>query len=466
MKFDKAQFRRHHGWIRMVPLMVAAVLFTAFGIIINIPQPSLQAAGLVFVFLLLTPAVFSFYCFIMVSMELGIMHSRKQHQAFDNKGVLEFGITRMGSYPFPARVQSSIVYRYYRFWEITEIKKSLMYIHVTGRIVYERHVTRALTPMSLVEEANIAKVLIPRNFSSEHQILGLDIDKYNADMRELSAGPFNLDYDNKWDLATDVLDLRESKRKNPWNRAPSQREMPEIEKKINRQTNIIFAVALAVIALFIAIHFVNQYPTSEKILMSAEDYLIERYGDIGFEVEKSRYGDTYIGRVEGREFFFTFKQKEGSAFSLKNAEFTGNDQFLVTLVYEKYGSALDSCLLPYVDSYQWYVMQTGSSGSQLYGIWRDNPSIDGFLAAADLKDFRYWRIYTAVPRGSMPDDECIEMGNRILDDWGGAVAEQYFDIAFFPPGRYADVTVLDAFKAGAGQEGYEDILVVRQSERG
>ena len=466
MKFDKVQFRRHHGWIRLVPLMLAAVLFTASGIIINIPQPSLQAVGLVFVILLLTPAMFSFYCFLIVSLELGIMHSRKQHQAFDNKGVLEFGITRMGNYPFPARIQSYITYRYYRFWEITEIKKSLMYIHVTGRIVYERYVTRALMPMSLDEEANIAKVLIPRNFSNEYQILELDTDKYNADMRELSAGPFTLDYDNKWDLATDFFDLRESRRRNPWSMAPSLRELSDAEKKINRQANIIIAAILAVITLLVAIHFVNQYPTSEKILVSAEDYLIERYGDIGFEVEKTRYRNTYIGRVEGREFLFTLSQKEASAFSLKKAGFTGNDHFLVKLMYEKYDSALDSCLLPYIDKYERFVLKTSSLDTQLYGIWLDNPSIDGFLAAVDLKDFHYWSIYTAVPRGAMSDDECIEMGNRILDDWGDAVADQYFDIAFFPPERYADVTALGAFKAGAGQEGYEDILVVRQSERG
>jgi hypothetical protein len=414
---------------------------------------------------------------------------RNQGQGFIKKQLVIF-IPRQWDYPLYSRYNMKRLWKY-EVIRAKKVTKNFFYIFVHGEIrrtIYDGEYTVS----SIYEIKTVRKVRIPRTFTNEDQIINLDIDAYNEQqaINEEKAERERIRFIKKTDPEYYEQTKKGKAEGLEWKAANLPRKTNRSHlynnklKTNNTVTNIQVLVFVLIIATLSIIRpgSPSSLPTKSDVIQIADDYLTERYGDIGYDFTIIRSFESYLGTgsgsgrslnagnrtgrhilsatCEGRDFLVTFVRLEQPGFHTVPVDYIYSDTFLSVLVREKYYSALDECMLKHVDEYKRAF--TAISKVPDYQLWKENASIDEYLAALDLKELFGYRIGVVVDRGSMTDEECLALSDGIIGDWIDMTSDrQFFTIAFFPSDRYEEAIETDVLSAAIGYDGFEDILVVK-----
>ena len=177
MEFSKEQQNMHYGWIRFYSFSAFVGSIILFNMLLEsetLPDDIFGTFILCFIGICL---FFSASIFICLCCEL-FTYARKQKQYFSEEGQLEVTIYRNHIFPLYSHIEGSIK-RKYLIDEIKSIRVFLTHITIKGKIQYERYDSPVVFENKECKKSIIKKVRIPRNFTNEHLITKLDIEKYN-----------------------------------------------------------------------------------------------------------------------------------------------------------------------------------------------------------------------------------------------------------------------------------------------
>jgi len=177
MEFDKEQQTRHYGWVRAYQIVASIALWVLFAILLNFDLVPNNYPGIISWAILSGCAGGTFFMGIFLCYEV-YLYGNRQKQFFSKAGKLEIIIHKSADGIFINRYRTAATT--YSIEQISRIKVTNTHIIIFGSITREKYFPIIMNIQSPVGTALVNKVYIPRNFTNENQITGLDINRYNA----------------------------------------------------------------------------------------------------------------------------------------------------------------------------------------------------------------------------------------------------------------------------------------------
>ena len=178
MIFKGSLYRKRHMWLCLYLILPAIVFFVLFNIetLPDIPRGVFLFLGIYFI---CQGVIFPFAVHFEAMM---------QKQDYSQTGALCINIRRSISYPmFYWYIMLNYYNLIYEVRYISSIKTTYSMIVIRGTICRRKEDANALFKKNEIIEGIQEVVRIPRNFTNEELIINLDIEKYNENMRQITA---------------------------------------------------------------------------------------------------------------------------------------------------------------------------------------------------------------------------------------------------------------------------------------
>ena len=190
MEFSKKQQGKRYGWVRFHPILFGLITIALYLMLIKLDILPDNIPGMISMAVAMSCGIMAFMASIWLCLKISVF-GNMQKQYFSEQGVLEIII-------FKERIRYYIdkslctVLRY-SIMRISKIKVTHTHIIIDGMVLREECFALPLHNLREIhgEISLVNKVYIPRNFTNEAQITGLDIQKYNA---KLSIKSIDIDH--------------------------------------------------------------------------------------------------------------------------------------------------------------------------------------------------------------------------------------------------------------------------------